>query len=404
MTAITADISQEEKKPFDAVRVVYIVLAVVGLAGLAAWIYELVNGLAVTGMRDIMTWGIYIFTFAFFIGLSAGGLIMASSAHIFGIEDLKPLSRLGVLSAAGCVAVAAIMILPDLGRPERIFNLILHPTWTSPLTWDIIIIAAYFIFSVVDLVFLQRQHTGKTESVKAIRVMAYIGLPLAVLLHSVTAWIFGLQIARPWWNTSLMAPLFVVSAILSGTALVALLALAAHHWGGFELADGTRKWLRGFIVVALFIDLFFVASDYITVAWGNLPGGVDAMKLVWPNGPYSWTFWLEWVIGGLIPLLLLLVPALRKMRGSLGIAAALVLVGVFAFRIELIVVGLVNPVVQYGPGNPIGTFNDGQPSFQYAGTYWPTWVEYAIVLSLCALFLAIVIVGYRRLIKPKVAS
>ena len=74
-----------------------------------------------------------------------------------------------------------------------------------------------------------------------VRVLAYVGLPTAVLLHSITAWIFGLQIARTWWNTALMAPLFVVSAILSGTALVTLLALAAERWAGFSLPAATRQ-------------------------------------------------------------------------------------------------------------------------------------------------------------------
>ena len=83
-------------------------------------------------MRDVVSWGMYIFTFAFFIGLSAGGLIMASSAEVFGIKALKPLSRLGVLSAAACVSVAALMIIPDLGRPDRILNIFIHPNWTLP--------------------------------------------------------------------------------------------------------------------------------------------------------------------------------------------------------------------------------------------------------------------------------
>ena len=399
--AVAAPVSAPKQgRRVSGVTVVYIVLAVVGLIGLAAWIYELIHGLSVTGMRDVVSWGMYIFTFAFFIGLSAGGLIMASSAEVFGIKDLKPLSRLGVLSAAGCVAVAAIMILPDLGQPARILNLVIHPNWSSPLFWDILIITIYFIFSIIDLIVLQRHHSQPSKYGKAIRVLAYIGLPTAVLLHSVTAWIFGLQISRAWWNTSLMAPLFVTSAILSGTALVALIALAAHHFGKFELTDGTRNWLRGFIVVALFIDLFLVGCDYVTVLWGNVPADMSAISLLLPGGAYQWTFWVEWIIGGVIPLLLLLVPALRKMPGALGIAAALVLVGVFAFRVELIVVGFVNPLVNFAPGDSLGTYSAGQQSFQAAGTYWPTWVEYAIVLALVALFIAIVMVGYHRLIKP----
>jgi molybdopterin-containing oxidoreductase family membrane subunit len=381
-------------------RVWYAVLALAGLLGVAAWIYELNHGLASTGMRDVVSWGMYIFTFAFFIGLSAGGLIMASSAEVFGITALKPLSRLGVLSAAACVTVAALMIIPDLGQPARILNIFIHPNWTSPLIWDILIISAYFVFSVVDLTVLQRHSRGHGALGQKIRVLAYVGLPMAVLLHSVTAWIFGLQIARTWWNTALMAPLFVVSAILSGTGLVTLLALAAERWGGLTLPAETRRWLRGFIAIALIVDLFFVGCDYITVLWGNVPADRSALNLVLPGGPFAWTFWVEWIVGGLLPLAFLLIPRLRQVPWSLALAAALSIVGVYAFRIELVVIGFINPLTQFPPGNALGTYAPTTSSFQLVGRYSPTWVEYAIVLGLLALFAAIMTVGYRRLLKP----
>jgi dimethyl sulfoxide reductase membrane subunit len=383
-----------------AIYLWYALLALVGVLGIVAWIYELRNGLATTGMRDVVSWGMYIFTFAFLIGLSAGGLIMASAAEVFGIADLRPLARLGVLSAAACVTVAAVMILPDLGRPDRILNIVIHPNWTSPLVWDILIIAVYFAFSVVDLVVLQRHAAQPARFRRAIRVLAYVGLPTAVLLHSVTAWIFGLQIARTWWNTALMAPLFVVSAILSGTALVTLLALAASRWGGLALPEATRRWLRGIVIVSLIVDLFFVGCDYITVLWGNVPADRSALNLVLPGGPYAWTFWVEWIAGGILPLALLLVPRLRRLPGSLGIAALLSVAGVYAFRIELVVIGFINPLTQFPPGNALGTYNPETSSFQLVGRYWPTWVEYSIVLGLLALFGAITTVGYRHLIKP----
>ena len=380
----------------------YVVLAAVLAFGLASWIYELNKGLASTGMRDVVSWGMYIFTFAIFIGLSAGGLIMASSAEVFGIKALKPLSRVGVLSAAACVSVAALMIIPDLGRPDRILNLFVHPNWSSPLVWDILIITVYFVFSVVDLAVLQQHAAEPSKTRQAARVLAYVGLPTAVLLHSVTAWIFGLQIARTWWNTALMAPLFVVSAILSGTALVTLVGLAVERWAGFSLPEDTRRWLRGFITVALFVDLFFVGCDYITVLWGNVPADRSALNLVLPGGPWQWVFWVEWIAGGVIPLALLLVPALRRRPGALGAAAALAMVGVYAFRIELVVIGFVNPLTQYPPGNALGTYNPTVSSFQLVGHYTPTWVEYGIVLGLIALFATIMTVGYQwlRLARP----
>jgi len=397
MATTTAALPVEAARKHGPITWWYTALIVFMAWGLAAWIYELHYGLAATGMRDVVSWGMYIFTFAFFIGLSAGGLIMASSAEVFGIKPLKPLSRLGVLSAVACVSVAALMIIPDLGKPFRVINIFIHPNWTSPLIWDILIITVYFAFSVVDLYVLQRHEADPSRWRTLTRILAYVGLPTAILLHSVTAWIFGLQIARTWWNTALMAPLFVVSAVLSGTALVTLLALAAERFGKAELTEDTRRWLRGFIVVSLIIDLFFVGANYITVLWGNVPADRSALNLVLPGGPWAWLFWVEWIVGGAVPLALLLVPALKRLRGSLGLASALAIIGVLAFRIELVVIGFINPLTQYPPGNALGTYNPATTSFQLIGRYHPTWVEYGIVIGLVALFAAIVTVGYQTL-------
>ncbi len=109
---------------------------------------------------------------------------------------------------------------------------------------------------------------------------------------------------------------------------------------------------------------------------------------------------MEWIVGGVIPLALLLAPRLRRVPGSLGIAACLTVVGVFAFRIELVVIGFVNPLTQYPPGNALGTYNPTTTSFQLIGRYSPTWVEYGIVLGLVAFFLALVTVGYHQLVGP----
>ena len=235
-------------------------LGLLVLLGVSAWIYQLTQGLIATGMRDVVSWGLYIFTFAFFVGLSAGGLIMASGAEVFGVKALRPLARIGVLTAAASVAIAAMTIIPDLGRPERIYNLLIHPRWSSPLIWDVVIIICYFTFAVVDLWVLAGRRPSSTQA-KTLRVLAYVGLPMAVLLHSITAWIFGLQISRPWWNTALMAPLFVTSAILSGTALVALAALAAKRFDRFELGEESWRALAVLMATTIAVDLFLVASD-----------------------------------------------------------------------------------------------------------------------------------------------
>lgn len=367
------------------------------LWGLAAWIYQLTQGLIVTGMRDVVSWGLYIFTFAFFVGLSAGGLIMASAAEAFGVRTLKPLAKVGVLSAAACVLIAAMTILPDLGKPARIYNLVIHPNWSSPLIWDIIIIVVYFLFAVTDLLLMSGRGRLASSRARKLRAMAYIGLPTAVLLHSITAWIFGLQISRPWWNTALMAPLFVTSAILSGTALVALIALAAHRWGRLDVPRETWNTVCTLMAATLAIDLFLVGCEYITILWGNVPRERAALDLVLPGGSWQYLFWMEWVIGGVVPFVLLVVPRFRQRLGLIAAASVLVMVGVYAFRMELVVGGMLRPLLHFAPGNALGTYFSGHSPFQYDGVYSPTWVEYAIVTALFAFLAFLITAGYRWL-------
>ena len=375
-------------------------LAVLGLLvfwGLAAWIYQLTQGLIATGMRDVVSWGLYIFTFAFFVGLSAGGLIMASAAEVFGVESLRPLARLGVLTAAASVLVAAMTIIPDLGNPQRVWELFRYPNWSSPLVWDVLIILVYFLFAAADLTVMSRRGIERSRRARILRVMAYVGLPTAVLLHSITAWIFGLQISRPWWNTALMAPLFVTSAILSGTALVALVALAAKRYGRLHVPEETWKAVAGLMAVALAVDLFFVASEYITILWGNVPRERAALDLILPGGSWQALFWLEWVLGGLVPFVLLVVPRWRRRPALLALSSVFVLVGVYAFRIELVIGGMLRPLLHLAPGNALGSYRLGQTSFQLDGVYHPTWVEYGIVVGLAAFLSLLITLGYRWL-------
>lgn len=372
------------------------ILVLMLMVALASWVYELKNGLGVTGMRDVISWGLYILTFAFFVKLSAGGLIVASAAEVFGISALKPLARLGVLMAAACILTAAMTLIPDLGRPDRILNLFIHPNWTSPLIWDVTIVTLYLLLAVAELWLMSgADHSGKKQTY--LKVLAYIGLPAAFALHSITAWIFGLQISRVFWNTALMAPLFVVSAILSGTALVSIIIWAIERSTSVKIEESSWKKLSGLMAISLAIDLFFMFSEYITILWGQVPREMVALQMILPGGQFALLFWLEWVVGGILPFILLVVPQWRRKTGVVAIASALILAGVYAFQIELMSVGMANPLIQLPPGTSVGTFTPSTSVFQLVGQYVPTWVEYAIILGLVALAALFITLGYRLL-------
>lgn len=383
--------------------------------GLIAFIHQWNQGLQVTGMRNIATWGAYIIMFAFFVGLSAGGLIMSSSVKVFNAKDYASISRPAVLTAIACVVMAALVIIPDLGRPDRILNLITSPQLYSPLMWDFIVIASYLILSLIYLWLMTRADFIRKGSVlalgsrdiseraierdhKVVKVFALIALPLAILLHSVTAWIFGLQMGRVPWHTPLMAPIFIASALDSGLALLIVVLLALDKFGSFKLDKKLLPKMATLLAVFIAVDLFLMFVELLTTYWPSGEAGMvyfDALL----SGPFAWSLWYEILIGGLVPLLILAIPRARKSAPAVVIASVLLMTGIIAKRINLIMPGLYYPNMANGPGIPLGTIppDAGVPFpehvFAFVGTYTPTMIEIAIVVGILAVGALIITIG-----------
>jgi molybdopterin-containing oxidoreductase family membrane subunit len=388
-----------------------LLIATMGVGAWAWFAFQFSTGLIVTGMRDIVVWGLYIITFIFFIGLSAGGLIISSSSHVFGVERWKPISQLATLLAFVCVAVAAGTIVADLGRPDRVLNLFLFPQFNSPFLWDLIVITSYLVISLVDLWFMCRVDFAKKHSIlafgtkdvsdravardkKIVKVISFIALPTAIMLHSVTAWIFGLQMARPWWNTAILAPVFLASAMASGLALVILTALIANRRGVTNIDLSILQEIGKVLAVVLLVDFFLKSAELLTLFWPQADVELARLSLV-TTGPFNPLFLIEWTIGGIVPLLILAYPKTRKTTLGLAIASILLIVGVFAYRTELILPGLAAPLVSLPPGTALGQYIPGTGSYAPTGDYSPTWVEYAVTGAMIALGAFIVTIGVK---------
>ena len=130
------------------------VLAALTVAGVAAWIYQLVNGLGVTGMSNSTSWGLYITCFMFFVGLSAGGLIVASSASVFHVAQYKKVALPAVVLSTVCICCAGMFILIDLGGVQRVWQMLISPNFASPLMWDMCVITLYLVVNIVYLLSL----------------------------------------------------------------------------------------------------------------------------------------------------------------------------------------------------------------------------------------------------------
>jgi molybdopterin-containing oxidoreductase family membrane subunit len=375
-------------------------LGLVMLVGFGAWVFQVRTGLAATAMRNTVMWGQYILFFMFFVGLSAGGLIVASSGRLFGSSRMRPIVRMAVLEATIAIMLAAAFLVPDIGRAERIWHLFRYPNLTSPLVWDIAIVSAYLAISLVyvwlytraDLArsgsplalgtgtspkTMEREHRAKT-------VLAWIGLPAAVMLHSITAWIFGLQISRGFWYSAIMAPLFVSSALVSGLALVILLALAVRRYGRLSFGDDLVAWLGGLLGVFIAVEAFFVLAEMLTAAYPAAPfEGDPVYRLLF--GQFAPLFWFEVVVGLGLPFVLLAVRRFRVQPRFVALAAAIAVVGIYVHRMNIVLNGLSVSPVGLPPGVSIGTAQaEGVSSF--AMTYWyvPSLVEWLIAAGIIA--------------------
>ncbi len=365
--------------------------------GIGAFGYQFINGLAVTGMRNIVMWGQYILFFMFFVGLSAGGLIVASAGKLFGVKAFKPITRLAVLEATVAVILAATFILPDLGRPERILNIPLYFNPTSPMVWDIAIVTIYMAMSAFYVWLYCRADLARRGSWLALgtgtsertmrreertkTVMAWIALPAAIMLHSITAWIFGLQISRGFWYTSIMAPMFITSALVSGMGLVICLALVVRRLGRITFTNDLVAMLGGLLGVFIAVEAFLLLAEYLTALYPGAPEAEAARRML--SGPYLPLFLVEVLFGLAIPFAILATRRLRTTPAWVAVAAVIAIIGIFVHRLNLVLNGLSFANIDLPPGLPIGTPQEGA-SFAMSYFYVPTVIEWLVVTGVLA--------------------
>jgi dimethyl sulfoxide reductase membrane subunit len=361
------------------------------LIGLGSFVYQWTRGLGVTGLSNTITWGLYIVAFMFLVGISAGGLIVVAGAELAESHRFEHINRLAVVCSVAAVATAAGTILPDLGRPELAWKMIVQPHLTSPLVWDMGVLTIYLVIGLIDLWILTRDPVPR----RALRIMAIVSLPVAILVHSVTAWIFGLLVARPFWNTPLLAPLFITSALVSGTALVIATGYVVERTTSFRVGDGVYSGLRKLLLWFIAADFFLLFTEVMTTRVSGEPDHRQQLDVLLV-GRLAPVFWFEMIFGVLVPLVLLLTRA-GKRPGVLTLASVLLLLGVFAKRINILFAAEFEPLVGLAPGTPGG--RAGQ-QFRPDEVYIPTWVELGVLLGMTAFFLAIVTLGVQRAVLP----
>ena len=372
------------------------------LAGVVAWgvfayVVQLNEGLVVTNMRDTVLWGVYIANFVFFIGISHVGALMSAILRLAGSEWRRPITRMAEAITVCSLFVGAAMPIVDLGRPDRILNVLFYGRLQSAILWDFISISTYltgsilflYLFLIPDLALLRDKLTnvGKfrrwlyakfalnwqgTRSQRhrlerPISIMTVLILPIAISVHTVVSWIFAMTL-RAGWNSTIFGPYFVAGALFSGVASVLMAMALFTHFYKLE-SFITKRHFRNLALILLLLDIvyiYFTLNEYVTVSYKGTEGEAGLINALY-GGDFALMFWVIQFGGLLVPAFLLALPGLNTWR--IVVAATLVNVTMWLKRYLIVVSTLATPQVP-----------------QPWGAYFPSWVEWSITAAAFAGF------------------
>ena len=376
-------------------------LTLITVVFIYAYMVQLSRGLGVTGLNDIVIWGVYIVNFIFFIGLSHAGIAISAAVRIMKLDRYAPIARMAEVLTLASLMMAGLSIVIDLGRPDRSFLLLTKfaaRIGSSPLLWDITAVATYLILSTTylylpmreDLKVVRDRMTGWKKKMYEITLpgygedeapvikrlawwMAVTILPVMVMVHTTVAWIFSLLSNRPLWFSAAAGPYFIAAAVASGLASVVVIAAILRklfHWEDI-LPPEIFRGLGNVLSIITLTYLYMMLVEQFTARFAG-PAGEFFVSEAWLFGEFATIFWSITTIGLALPCAYLLIQAFRPGKINITMTAIVSLVIVIAmwFKRYIIIV----PTLAVG----------GSPLLAYA----PTWVEIAILAgSLSALAL-----------------
>jgi len=288
------------------------------------------------------SFGAFIALYIFFTGLSAGSFFLSTLSYGFGLERYRAVSRPAIVVAALMLLVAPLFLLIHVGRPLRAWHLFLYLNPASPITWGSFLLTTYPVFCLVYMYCIFQ------ERARAARFWGLLGIPFAVSVHAYTGFILSFCSARPLWSSAMIPLLFLVSAVVSGTALVILVYGALCRWQGRGIGPGSGAGDR---IESLGTILGWVlALDLVLTGIGLLVSAVGGAEDRWAvrqrvAGELALSFvGVEIVLGKLLPLPLLLLARFRK-PGFIFLASALIILGILFMRLDLVKVGELAPLL-----------------------------------------------------------
>ena len=368
-------------------------LGLIMLIGLLAVWHMEHEGHYVTGMTNQIVWGMPHVFAVFLIVAASGALNVASIASVFRKEDYEPLARLSGLLAVSLLAGGLVVLLLDLGRPDRLIVAMTYYNFKSIFAWNIILYTGFFAIVGVYIWFMMDHRMYKFK--KQAGFAAFIW---RLILTTGTGSIFGFLVARSSYDAALMAPMFIIMSFSFGLAIFILVLLASYHWTGRELGDQVVSRLRNLLGVFIAAVLYFVVVYHLTNLYITEHHGFEKFILL-EGGQYTQVFWIgQIILGSLLPLALVYAPGINKNRKILSLASVLVILGGLSAMYTIIIGGQAYPLEIF-PGYEVvsSTFFDG-----VINDYTPS--VYEIALGLGGVAVSLVMVAFIIKVLPFLPS
>ena len=357
-------------------------LGLIMLIGLLAVWHMEHEGHYVTGMTNQIVWGMPHVFAVFLIVAASGALNVASIASVFKKEDYEPLARLSGLLAIALLAGGLVVLLLDLGRPDRLIVAMTYYNFKSIFAWNIFLYTGFFAIVGVYVWFMMDYRMYKYK--KQAGLAAFIW---RLILTTGTGSIFGFLVARSAYDAALMAPMFIIMSFAFGMAIFILVLMASYHWTGRQLGDDVLLRLRSLLGVFVAAVLYFIAVYHLTNLYITEHHGFEKFILL-EGGQFTKVFWIGQVIlGGLLPLALIYAPGVRKSRSILSVICALIILGGLSSMYTIIIGGQAYPLEIF-PGYEVSsTFFDG-----VVNDYTPS--VYEVALGLGGIAVSLILVAF----------
>ncbi len=373
-------------------------LVVICAIGMYAYIRQIRFGLSVTGMRDYVSWGIYISNFVFFVAISLVGSLITAILRLTNASWSTPLTRIAEIIAVASILFASIIIIVDMGRPDRFLNIFMYGRLQSPILWDVIVISTYLVIGVLllyfpllpDLAVLLKNKaklsnwtvkiysflgnfwkgTTRQEEIKekSIRILVVLIIPIALAIHTVTSWLFATTY-RPGWDSTNFGAYFVSGAFLAGAGgvIIAMYVFRRAYKLEAYITNKHFDHMGKLLAMLALLYLYFNVNEYLVPAF-KMKKLEEEHLIGLFTGAFAPLFWSVIIIGMVVPILVALVPSGRK-PFPMFITGILVVVGAWFKRFLIVTPTMLHPFLP---------LSESPQNFYH---YVPTWEEWAITFG-----------------------